>query len=221
MASDYIPADDAGLAGFANNFFSFIDVSPAAYGLLAADATALSTANGEFGTALTNHNATTIASQSARAAKDAKRTVLVTLLRSLANRAQASGSLTDAERVQLGITVRDTTPTAVAQPSSQPVLFIGTQNRLQHEISFRDALTPTSKAKPAGVLGCEIYRKISPTPPVSVDDCQFLTLDTSTPYIAEYASANAGSMVHYMARWVNRNGLVGPTSDVISATIVG
>ena len=87
-----------------------------------------------------------------------------------------------------------------------------------------DESTPTSKAKPKGVMGCEIWVKVSPAgdpPPVGADGLTFLTLDTASPYIAEFDGADGGKTAHYMLRWVRSNGDKGPWSETVSATISG
>lgn len=220
MANDYIPADDAGLKEFALNFVSTITGAETSFGLVAGDTTALDAAADAFVAAHNTNSTAQNASRVARQNKDIAATALRDALRSAARRVQAAPATSDAHRVALGLTVRDETPTRVAPPSSQPSVFVNTANRLQHVISFNDANTPTSRAKPLGVLGCEIHRKIGGTAPLSLAECEFVAMDTKTPYIAEYGSAQGGVLVHYIARWVNRNGEAGPISDVVSATVV-
>ena len=225
--SDYVPSDDAGLVAFVENIQSALDASESEYGLLPADSVALGLAMDAFKNAYVANNIAQNAARSSRQLKDTNRDALVTKLRSLVNRIQAYPGTTDAKRTTLNITVRDSTPTAVPAPTTQPVLFVDTSNRLQHSISFRDSLTPTSKAKPQGVLGCEIYPKIvDPTatppqsPPSSIADCEFLGLDSASPYVADYGAETGGKTAYYIGRWANRNGLTGPQSDIISATVV-
>ncbi len=92
--------------------------------------------------------------------------------------------------------------------------------RLQHTVAFMDESTPTSKAKPAGVMGAEIWVKVGDAPPVDPDtDLTFLGLDTRTPYLAEYGGADGGKPAHYMARWVNAKGEKGPWSETLTVTI--
>ena len=52
-------------------------------------------------------------------------------------------------------------------------------------------------------------------------DLTFLALDTATPYLAEYASADAGKTAYYMLRWVSTRDEKGPWSETVEATIVG
>jgi len=71
-------------------------------------------------------------------------------------------------------------------------------------------------------MGCEIWVKVLPAgeaPPTSADELSFVTLDTPTPYIAEYDGKDGGKTAHYMLRWVKSSGDKGPWSETVSATI--
>ncbi len=221
MATDYIPADDASLATFADNFGDIVTTDFLTLGIGADDKSLVNSAAVNFLAALTALTAAQNASLTARQTKDLRRAELVALLRQQARQIQAFPGTTPTELTSLGLTVRDTTPTAVSAPSSAPVGYVDTSQRLQHTLSFKDEYTPNSKAKPAGVLGCEIYMKIGAVPPSSINDCTFVAMDTATPYVNTFDAAQSGAMVHYLFRWANRNGLVGPTSAVVSATVVG
>ena len=139
-------------------------------------------------------------------------------------RLQASPAVSDEERKALGITVRDTTPTGISAAvaaATRPVGMVSTAQRLRHEIRFFDEATPTSRAKPDGVMGCEIWVKIGTTPPADSSECTFLALDTASPYTAEYPGAAAGKTAYYMLRWVTTRGDKGPWSETLAATIAG
>ena len=76
--------------------------------------------------------------------------------------------------------------------------------------------------KTAGVMGCEIWVKVTnpgEAAPTGADGLSFLSLDTASPYIAEYDGANGGKTAHYMLRWVKSSGEKGPWSETVSATI--
>lgn len=138
----------------------------------------------------------------------------------MAGQLQASAEVNDTERAGLGITVPDTEPTPTGPPTSRPILMTGCLLRLQHSVAFMDESNPTSKAKPAGVLGAEIWVKVGDPAPVDPNvDLRFLGLDTRTPYLAEYTGADGGQPAHYMARWVNAKGEKGPWSETLTVTI--
>lgn len=219
--NDYIPSDDAGLISMVDNFSTAIDGGEAAFGLAEADNVALVAARNTFNNAVTALAAAKSAQLNATQVKNSSRAELVALVRQLARRVQAHPTISSAQLASAGLTVRDTTPTAVSAPTTAPILWIGTESKLTHRVHFYDENTPNSKAKPAGVFGLELYRKIGGAAPTSVADCEFVSLDTATPEVVEYNGDQAGQMVYYIGRWATRSGLKGPESAVYSATVVG
>jgi len=105
---------------------------------------------------------------------------------------------------------------AVRIPDSEH-LQIGAKDFRGDAIAFMDEATPTSKAKPDGVMGAEIWVKCGDAPPTDPSQCGFL--DTKTPYVAESPGTDGGKVAHYMLRWVNTRGEKGPWSETVSATI--
>ena len=216
---DYIPPADAAFDTWAVNFVNYVLANTAALGLVAGDIAALGMAHSAWRTAYPAHTAAQAAAQAARQTKDDARATLETAIRSLTRTLQASSSVDDTERQAMGITVVDTVATAAAVPVSRPVVTVDTSQRLRHVIAFVDEATPTKKAKPAGVMGAELWVKIGDPAPVDPDELTFLSLDTRTPYTADYTGADAKKTAHYMLRWVNTKGEKGPWSETASATI--
>lgn len=99
--------------------------------------------------------------------------------------------------------------------------MVNTSQRLRHEIRFVDEATPTSRAKPKGVMGCEIWVKVGTTAPADPTEPTFLGLDTASPYVAEYPSTDPGKTAYYMLRWVTTTGEKGPWSETVAATVTG
>ena len=119
----------------------------------------------------------------------------------------------------MSITVRSTSRAAVAAPTSRPVGTIDTSQRLRHTINFVDELTPTSRAKPDGVQGCEIWMKVGDPAPAGPKDVHYLALDTRTPYTVEFEAGDAGKTAYYMLRWISTRAETGPWSATVSGTI--
>ncbi len=222
---DFIPRDDAGFDTYVGNFATYLNANLANLGLPAppappdADVTALNTARTDWTTKYAAHVAAQAAAEAASIAKVASRGSLEAIVRRLARRLQASSAVDDAERANLGITVRDVVPTPVTAPTTKPVLTADTSQRLRVTIGFADEGTPTSKAKPAGVLGCELFVKLGGPPPTDLSECQFLALDTKTPYTATFDGADANQTAHFIGRWVSSRGEHGPLSQTVSATV--
>ena len=219
MANDYIPRGDADFNAWQANFVTYAIANLADLGLVIADLTSILMAQVAWTPSLTAHVAAQANAQSACATKDGNRTILETSIRALVRRLQASPSVDDAEREALGITVADSVATAAATPATRPICQVDARQRLQHTIEFADEATPTRKAKPAGVMGAEIWVLIGPTPPVDPSELTFLAVDTRTPYTTDFDGSDGGKQAHYMLRWVNTRGETGPWSETATATI--
>jgi hypothetical protein len=155
------------------------------------------------------------------AQKREARAALEAVLRPLVREIQALPTTTDEQRVAMGLHVHATGHAPAPVPSTARLATVDTSRRLQHVVHFRDSASPHSKAKPAGVLGCEIWAKVGGPPPASVAELVYLATDTATPYLAEYDIAQAGETVYYWLRWVNTRGQTGPWSEVVNATTPG
>lgn len=219
MSNDFIPTSDADLIAWVNNFLANANANLATFGITAADLTTVQDAAANFETDFAANNAAQASAQGARQKKDDSRSALVALLRPLVRQLQARAAVKDSDRQALGLNVKSSTRTAAAAPTTRPVATVDTSQRLRHVISFVDEQTPGSRAKPAGTMGCEIWVKVGPTPPVDASECRYLATDTATPYTAEYDGADGGKIAHYMLRWINTRGERGPWSQTVSATI--
>ncbi|NOT00490.1 MAG: hypothetical protein HOP29_07670 [Phycisphaerales bacterium] len=219
MANDYIPRADAEFDGWQANFVAYANAHLADLGLVAGDIAPVLTATAEWGTAYAAHVSAAAAAHAARQTKDGRRSSLEALIRGLVRRLQAGPAVDDAERQALGITVRDAVPTIAGPPVTRPVVRVEPGQRLRHVVAFTDEATPTRTARPAGVMGAEVWVKIGGPPPVDPGECTFLALDTRTPYMAEYSGADGNKTAHYLLRWVSTRGDKGPWSETASATI--
>lgn len=174
-----------------------------------------------FQTALDRSNAAQNAARSAIAAKDDARVALEKVLRELTREVQGNAIVSDAQRKSLGVTVRDKTPTPVAAPTSSPELIVEIWGRLTHRIRFRDAATPTRRAKPDGVSGCEIWVKVGGDVPKDESEMRYIGRASRSPFAHDFAGESAGKTAFYRARWVSTRGETGAWSQTVSATIAG
>ncbi len=220
MSTDYIPGADGAFNDWQKNFVSYATTNAVALGLdPLVDIPPLTAAQGSWDADYPANGTAQAAAHSARQAKDGTRKAYEALVRPLVARLQASPDVDDAERAALGITVPDKISTRAEIPATRPVVSVDTSQRLQHTVSFADEATPTRKAKPAGVMGAEIWVKIGDPPPLDPNELKFLATDTRTPYVATYPGADANKTAHYMLRWINTRGEKGPWSETASATI--
>ncbi len=220
MPKDYIPSGDADLIVFARNFVTKITGSESDFSLNADDTTELNNLLDTFTASYLKNNDDQITARTSREKKDFDREPLVGKLRSSAQRVQTAPNVTDSHRADLGLTIRQTSPTSVGAPTSRPVVEVDTSQPLRHTVIFYDNVLP-GKAKPAGVKGAEVWVKIGGEPTLNEEDYRYLATDTATPYLAVHKAENVGKQAHYLLRWVNSKGETGAWSNPVSATITG
>ncbi len=135
----------------------------------------------------------------------------------------ADSVLTDTDRNTLNLP-KPGPRTPAPIPTTKPVIVgINTENRLQQLVSFADSATPTSRAKPDGVQGCQLWCAIvpigTPAPPADTKNYRFMAVDTSDPYLAVFDAADGGKMAWWIVRWVNSRGQTGSWSLAEGAII--
>lgn len=216
--ADYIPGPDASFQAWQSNFVTYANANLAALGLVAADMVPITTNQTLWATAFPAHVAAVNAAKAAKQTKDEARAAYVAVIRPLVRRLQASPVVSDAEKSSLGITVAQT-PGPIGPPTTAPIATIECGNRLQQTLRFVDSATPTRKAKPAGVLGVEIWNKVGTTPPASEADLRFVAVDTNAPYVMNFDLADGGKTNYVWMRWVSPTGERGPWSEQAQATI--
>ena len=217
---DYIPRGDSELLEFANNFITKISGNEATHGLTAGDTTQIIALHNEFQTDYDDNLSKQIDARTSREKKDSSRKTLIEKLRQTAQRVQTHPATTDVMRQDLNLTVSDTRQSSIAEPVTRPVAEIDTSVALRHTISFYDE-GGTTKGKPEGIKGAEIWCKIDGAATLDEDDYRYLATDTASPYVAVHEPENAKKQAHYMLRWVNPKGEPGAWSNPFSATITG
>ncbi len=219
---DYIPSRDGDLVSWSNNFTTKVVLAPTDYGLTAADVADLVQLTAGFSAA---YNAAVDPATRTRvtvAAKDAARIALVTPLRSLAQRIQANLLVTDVQRTELGLPVRDHAPTPVPVPATKPVLELAGEDVCRHTVRLFDEATPTSRAKPEGSAGAQVFTFIAAngeTPPIDLEQWTLYGMATRSEFEVVYPGADAGKKAYIAARWFNGKGEVGPRSDAVARLI--
>lgn len=219
---DYLPPRDADFSAWAGNFNQQMADQGADFGFLPADLTSLAAALGVWGQAYQDHLAARNSARARRQDKQLAREALSEMIRGYVRRLQANPLMTDPLRADFGITVPGMTPPVSAEtPLTRPLVNVDTSQRLRHRLYWADELTPTSRRRPAGVRGAEIWAKIDGTPPSDPSQLAFLATATRPQFTAEYDGDHSGKTVYYMVRWISNRSQTGPWSQTIAATIVG
>jgi len=222
-AEHFFPRPDADLLPWGDRFNAYVQVNFAAVGLSAAEAIGLNAKWFRFHVDYLAHVQARAAATAAYQRKAHSRREFEALLRPAVRRIQTFAATTDAQRGLLGITIPDRSRTPSAAPTTRPVLVkVDFSKRLVHRIAFVDQRTPTRRTKPKGILGAELWVKLTTVgeaPPTGPADLKFLLLATRSPAKVEYSGDQAGHTAHYMVRWLSRRGEPGPWSETATATI--
>ncbi len=217
MAKSLQDLSDSELIDVANQLVNALTADPAAYGTTVPQITVLDTLASTFDADVTNQVAALAASKAATATKEGSRAPFVAAMRGHRDTAKAAG----ATEAQMAATALPFGGEKVPPTATVPAGSVDTSERLRHTISWTEATTPDNKRRPRGAMGAEIFVKLDGPPPTDEKQCTFLTVDSATPYVAQYDGTDAGKMAHYMLRWRMRDGSTGAWGETVSATITG
>jgi hypothetical protein len=215
MASSFLPDKDQDLEAWAANFDTKITATPTAYGLVAGDATAFHSLAADFTTKLAAAVNPATRTPVTVQAKDTSRAALRAKARALAKIINAYPPITNAQRVELGLNVRDTTPTPIPPPATKPLLSVDPDGTLR----LVDETMPDRRGKPVGVRGALVFTKIDGPAPVDPDDAKFAALATRFRAALPLPPGSNGKTLWVLAQWYNLRGELGPVSAVASTTI--
>ncbi len=82
------------------------------------------------------------------------------------------------------------------------------------------AASAAGLAKPPGVRGAQLWRKIGDPAPVNESELEFVSEFTRARMTLDYQMSQGGQTVYYQARWVSTRGDTGPWGELVSATVV-
>ncbi|MDR0768676.1 MAG: hypothetical protein LBE71_02040 [Dysgonamonadaceae bacterium] len=214
---DYIPQKDSELVAWSANFTTQVAAGASAWSIPGGEVTALQTANSNFATL--HAKADSPAKTSIIVAeKNTARKTLIAKIRGLVNFRLKNPVITDAQRVALGLHVRDTTPSHILAPTTHPELNIDVLDFRRLKILFHDQ-GHDSKAKPHGVTGAVIIYAVLDTPPADHSALTRSVLATRTPHILEFTEEERGKTFYIAICWQNGKGQKGPWSEIESAIV--
>lgn len=225
MPSNYIPAADADFNSWLSNFDALLTADPAAYGETAGTAAAVAAVASTWAVAYALATDPSTRTSPTVAAKDAARFSAEQTVRPVAIRIRNNSAVTNAQRVDLGITVPKVVPTPIPAPTSAAILGLTNATPLVHQLQYSDSVLPDGKAKPYGVIGIEIWRSIGVVPATDPAQTSYYGTATKSPFRSQFSSDDRGKVCTYFGRWVTRSGpggmaQVGPWSAALDAYVI-
>jgi hypothetical protein len=211
-----VPTKDSLLATYAPNFSGIITLAPTTYNVTPAQATSLATATENFVDAYNACSAEGTRSKSLTTAKNSAKTALLSLLRPMYGAIQASATVTNTQKVNLGIAIRRL-PTPVPAPSTAPVVSIVSVNGRSVKLRLRDSANPHRVGRPVGVASATILSYVGTTPPAGIGAWKFEGNVAKTVIDIVFPDTVApGALVWFTVFWSNRKDEAGPTCDPVS-----
>lgn len=215
-SNDFIPAKDADLLSWGDNYVTLITAAPTSYGLVAGDATAATTAYNAFAAALATATTPGTRTTPAVAAKDTARATFVALVRLQVQQIQATPTVTDEQKADLAITIRVETRTPIPAPTTRPIQTVVRSNGPVLDFRLNDEETPDTRAFPNGVTLCQIFMSTAETPPASTASMTLLATVGRAVNVLNVGGVAVADTMYFRSRWINRRGQPGPDSELIS-----
>lgn len=212
--ADYIPVANEQFKLWADQFIDYASKNGASLGLTAEQIALLTEAHSKWQASYDNYMSLQKSLSTARQENLADRKELQASVRPLVRWLQNNPDITNAHRTGFGIPIPDTIKTAASAPTKAPEAKVDITQRLQHTIRLS-----RRRAKPKGVMGCEIWMKISDTLPSDPSEFTLLGVVSSSSFTATYNGSDAGKTAHYLLRWVTGKGEHGPWSETYSYVI--
>jgi hypothetical protein len=221
MPAPYIPQPDLDCEAWTENFRTRITANPGLYGLAAGDAVAIAAICATWSAALVLVQNPATKTEVTVAAKDAAKAAALSLVRVYAQMIRRNVGVSNGDKVDLGLTIVDPTPTPVPAPVSAPLLEITGATPLQITMRFHDENTPLTRAKPAGAKFLAIHAATSATVISDPETLPLHKLASRQPIALDFEASDAGKTVYIAARYVTGRGLLGPWSAIATYTVVG
>ena len=215
--NDYIPPKDSELAAFSANFSGKLASYAPAFEIPSQEVADLQTAHSKFVALLAKAESPDKTSVIVTNKNDARK-ALVEKIRTMVNFRLQNPIVTNGQRIELGLHVRDTTRTRIPIPASRPELDIDVLDFRRLKVIFHDQ-GHDHKAKPYGVNGAVIAYAVLDAPPADQDALTRTALATRTPHVLEFTEEERGKTVYVAICWQNEKGQRGPWSEIESAIV--
>jgi hypothetical protein len=220
MGSSFIPARQADLVEWSNNFATKIAVSPPAVGLTTAQSDNFTALNDAWIAAYNTYQDPANHTRANKLLKDAAKQTMIANARVLVGVIQKFPSITDAQRADLRITVpKGRTP--IQPPSSPPTIKSIVVSGRVAKVTLR-GLEGDRRGRPANVQGALVMSFAGPTPPDDVMLWKIEGLATRTTFDVTFPPTLAvGTLVWLSAAWYTARGMAGPACAPVSCVVAG
>ena len=219
MRYTFFPSTDSLLLGWSLNFKTILTAAPATYGVTSAQCVSYGTLHSNFATALAACDPN-VRNKSAVVSKNEARRLLKDNARLLANLVNGTATVTDAQKIALGLNVR-AQPQPIPVPKDPPVLEVEYVRGRIVRLNLK-ATTDGKKGKPAGVQGAAIFSYVGDSAPTGNEGWRFEGNTTQRSVDIQFDNTVAGgAQVWFTAFWYNPRAQSGPAAVALSTYLQG
>ena len=221
MPNDWVPTTDAGLLAFSSQMATKIAADPEDWSLTAANATALTAAQADYATKLAAAVNPQTRGRSTCFAKSQSRTSLVNLIRQVARQIQGSMTVTDQQREDIGLPVRDREPTPRGVPGQCAVEIVSVIGRTA-KVRIYDPANPTRRGRAPGVAGITVVTYVGAEKSENPADYALQGVTSKSVIDVTFpASVPAGATVWISAYYFNAKCEAGMAAVPVSTNLQG
>lgn len=225
MATPYIPPQDAQFDAWFDNFSTLLTAAPTTYGLVSGDAVIVAASFSAWSPLYIAATNPVTRTAPAIAAKDAQRILSEAVLRPYAQSISRNPAVLNANKTAIGVNLPNSARTPIPPPITAPSLSLASAIHFLQTLAYRDATTPTSKAKPPGAVGMELWRYLSTAPGVDPTLASEFGVVTKSPVAVGFSAPDVGKHCTYWGRWVTRSGpggiaQTGPWSAPLTVVVI-
>ena len=224
MSNNSTPNKELELIAKAKAAQAYANTNLAALGMVAADILPFTFGVTTADTAMNGYQSAKTNASSQRAGKDTSLVSLQKEWKRLKTKALTNPNLTDAQREGLGIPVTGKVKAmAVNTSHTMPLVQVDNSKRLAHIVSYCESTTPSTKARPKGVKGAEVWMAVlgkDVAPPRDVSGMKFVGEQASSPVQMKFAVEDAGKVAWYLLRWVDTLSQPGQWSEPTGSMIM-
>jgi hypothetical protein len=225
QVSAYIPSKDADFNNWFDNFRTLIAADPTVYGLVVLDATTITASWAAWTTAYSLATNPTTRTAPNVGQKDAQRRSSEAVIRPYAQQIARSSGVAPDLILGLGLNLPNNTRQPIPAPTTSPAFSLVSAAPLLHILGYKDTSLGSTKAKPFGAIGVEIWRSVGTVAATDPLQCRYYQQWTKAPNRSEFDAGEVGKLATYFGRFVTKGGpggtaQTGPWSAPLVVTVM-
>lgn len=221
MSNSFFTGSEIELYNGSQNFAQKIVLAPAMYGLTQQTADMYASANNYWRSTFDACRNPQTRTQVLISTKNAARDEIRRRSSLLAKIIEGTASVTDTQKLELGLSVRKT-PAPIPAPTDRPAVDVVSVNGRTVTMRIHDSASSTKRGKPAGATAAMVYTFVGETYPTDLAAWRLEGAATKADYAVTFSGqVPGGQQVWIRAAWVNRRQESGPVSDPVTTYLQG